>query len=197
MAIESPTCGDASRLPAATAAESQLQQGMAARVVIERIVCGGQTGADRAALNWAISHGVPHGGWCPAGRIAEDGVIPARYQLTEAPDGGGYRQRTEANMRDSHAPLILSIAPELTGGSHETLLFARWLAKPWLHLHPGMEWRSALRAWIDANAISTLNVAGPRASEAPDIGSFTVEVLDALVDMAAIRHAGQQPPVRS
>lgn len=156
---------------------------MVTGVVIERIVCGGQTGADRAALDWAISHGVPHGGWCPAGRMAEDGVIPARYQLTELP-GGGYRQRTEANVRDSDATLIVSIAPKLTGGSHETMLFARRLAKPWLHVHPGMDWLSALRAWIDANAMSTLNVAGPRASEAADIGSFTIEVLDALAHMA-------------
>jgi hypothetical protein len=111
--------------------------------------------------------------------MAEDGVIPARYQLTEVPDAGGYRQRTEANVRDSDGTLILSIAPGLTGGSHETLLFARRLAKPWLHLHSGMDWLAALRAWIDVTAISTLNVAGPRASEAPDIGSFTIEVLDA------------------
>ncbi|WP_064735955.1 YpsA SLOG family protein [Azohydromonas australica] len=121
--------------------------------------------------------------------MAEDGIIPARYQLTEVPDGGGYRQRTEANVRDSHATLILSIAPQLTGGSHETLLFAERLAKPWLHLHPGMDWRQALRAWTKANAISALNVAGPRASEAPDIRSFTVEVLDALARMTAIAGA--------
>ena len=151
-----------------------------------------------SALPWTgpTAHGVPHGGWCPAGRIAEDGVIPVRYQLTEMPDGSDYRQRTRANVRDSHATLIVSIAPELTGGSHATMLFARRLAKPWLHLHPGVDWRQALRAWIDTNAISTLNVAGPRASEAADIGSFTVEVLDALADMAAIRCAGQQPPTR-
>lgn len=165
---------------------------MTARVLIERIVAGGQTGADRAALDWASAHGVPHGGWCPAGRIAEDGVIPARYRLTEMPDDGGYRQRTRANVRDSDATLIVSIAPELAGGSRRTLLFASQLAKPWLHLHPGMDWRSALRVWIDANSIATLNVAGPRASGAPAIGSFTVEVLDALADMAAIRNAGQQ-----
>jgi hypothetical protein len=162
-----------------------LQQGMALRVLIERIVCGGQTGADRAALDWAIAHGVPHGGWCPAGRVAEDGIIPARYQLTEVPDGGGYRERTEANVRDSDTTLIVSTAPELTGGSHETMLFARRLAKPCLHVHRGMDWQQALRAWIETNAISTLNVAGPRASEAPDIGSFTVEVLDALAQMTA------------
>jgi hypothetical protein len=155
-------------------------------VVIKCIVSGGQTGADRAALDWALAHGVPHGGWCPAGRIAEDGSIPSRYQLTEVSDGGGYRQRTKANVRDSDATLLLSIAPELTGGSHQTLIFAKQLAKPWLHLHPGMDWRSALQAWIDATSISVLNVAGPRASGAPAIGSFTAQVLDALADMAAV-----------
>jgi hypothetical protein len=166
------------------------------RVLIERIVSGGQTGADRAALDWAMTHGVPHGGWCPAGRLAEDGAIAPQYRLTEVPDGGGYRQRTRANVRDSDATLIVSIAPELTGGSHQTLLFAKRLAKPWLHLHPAMDWQSALRAWIDANTILTLNVAGPRASGAPAIASFTAQVLDALADMAAIRHAGQHPPAR-
>jgi hypothetical protein len=169
---------------------------LAAPVLIKRIVSGGQTGADRTALDWALTHGVTHGGWCPAGRMAEDGAIPLRYQLTEMPDGGGYRQRTRANVRDSDATLIVSIEPELTGGSRQTLVFARQLGKPWLHLHPGMDWRSALRTWLDVNTISTLNVAGPRASAAPAIGSFTVEVLNALTEMAAIRHAGQQPPTR-
>jgi hypothetical protein len=127
--------------------------------------------------------------------MAEDGTIPPRYQLTEMPDGGGYRKRTKANERDSDATLILSIEPELTGGSRQTLVFARQLAKPWLHPHPhpGMDWRSELRAWIDANTISILNVAGPRASGAPAIGSFTVQVLDALADMETIEHAGQPP----
>jgi hypothetical protein len=163
---------------------------MAGRVVNRRIVSGGQTGTDRAALDWAMAHGVPHGGWCPAGRMAEDGTIPPRYQLAEVPDGG-YRQRTKANVRDSDATLIVSIAPELTGGSRETMLFAQQLAKPWLHLHPGMDWRSALQTWIDATAISTLNVTGPRASSAPDIGSFTVKVLDALAQLGAIAKADQ------
>jgi hypothetical protein len=63
-------------------------------------------------------------------------------------------------VRDSHAPLLVSIAPELTGGSRETLLFAQQLGKLWLHLHPTIDWRPPLRAWIDATPISTLNVAG-------------------------------------
>jgi hypothetical protein len=68
-------------------------------VVIKRVISGGQTGVDRAALDWALTHG----GWCPAGRMAEDGTIPLQYQLTEMSNGGGYRQRTRASVRDSDA----------------------------------------------------------------------------------------------
>jgi hypothetical protein len=50
-----------------------------------KIVSGGQTGVDRAALDWAIQRGIPHGGWCPRGRRAEDGRIPERYRLRETP----------------------------------------------------------------------------------------------------------------
>jgi hypothetical protein len=54
-------------------------------LLIDKIVSGGQAGADRAALDWAIENGIPHGGWCPKGRLAKDGPIPARYNLTETP----------------------------------------------------------------------------------------------------------------
>lgn len=147
---------------------------------IEKIVSGGQTGADRAALDWAIENGVPHGGWCPAGRLAEDGTIPDRYRLDEMPDGGGYRRRTKANVRDSDATLVVSINPLLIGGSKETVLFARRLGKPWLHLHPQMDWRATLAAWLDSAVIETLNVAGPRASREPEVAVFTWKVLDEL-----------------
>lgn len=149
-------------------------------MVIGRIISGGQTGADRAALDWAIQHHIPHGGWCPAGRLAEDGCIPSAYQLLEMPDGGGYRSRTKANVRDADATLILSIDPVLTGGSRETALFAKRLDKPFVHLHPGMPWQAALRDWLAGTPVRTLNVAGPRASGAPDIVAFTMEVLDEI-----------------
>jgi hypothetical protein len=145
------------------------------------IVSGGQTGADRAALDWAIAHGIPHGGWCPAGRMAEDGAIPDRYLLTEVPDGGGYRQRTRANVRDSDATLVVSLATELAGGSQATVEFARQLGKPWLHVHPGSDWKGRLRNWLHGIRIEVLNVAGPRASGAPGIEDFTQEVLGEIV----------------
>lgn len=148
-------------------------------MMIERIVSGGQTGTDRAALDWAIAHQVPHGGWCPDGRKAEDGLIPSRYQLNELP-GGGYRQRTKANVRDSDATLIISIGMELSGGSLATAKFADELGKPWLHLSKASSWKTRLQEWVDQHRIKILNVAGPRASKEMTVGAFTFEVLDCL-----------------
>ena len=76
--------------------------------MIEKIISGGQTGADCAALDFAIEHGIPHGGWCPGGRLAEDGPIDARYQLKETPSAN-YTQRTEWNVRDSDGTVVFSI----------------------------------------------------------------------------------------
>ena len=98
-----------------------------------KIISGGQTGADRAALDWAIANGIEHGGWCPQGRLAEDGVITAQYDLRETPKAD-YLQRTEWNVRDSDATVIISIAPVLTGGSLATKDLATAHQKPCLHL---------------------------------------------------------------
>ena len=149
-------------------------------MAVTKIVSGGQTGADRAALDWAISHGIEHGGWCPEGRLAEDGSIPERYNVTELP-GAGYRARTKANVRDSDATLIMSIDPTLTGGSRQTAAFAKTLRKPWIHVHPQIDWRMVLRHFLDEHRITILNVAGPRAGTVPGISAFTTEVLDSLI----------------
>lgn len=98
-----------------------------------RIVSGGQTGADRAALDWALAHNVPCGGWCPNGRKAADGPIDPKYPLKERPSAS-YLQRTEWNVRDSDATVLFSIEPALTGGSLKTVDFARKHKKPNLHL---------------------------------------------------------------
>ena len=82
--------------------------------LIEKIVSGGQTGADRMGLDWAIWHDIPHGGWCPRFRKAEDGKIPDQYQLTETPKSD-YVQRTEWNVRDSDGTLIFSLSDKLSG----------------------------------------------------------------------------------
>lgn len=152
------------------------------RSLVVRIVSGGQTGADRAALDWAIAHGIAHGGWCPPGRLAEDGVIDARYKLTELASGG-YRQRTRMNVDYSDGTLILNLG-ELDGGTLETQRFAERHKKPWLvlQLDDGVTGEMTVRAtsWLRRHEIKALNVAGPRESKRPGIHAAVTAFLDAL-----------------
>ena len=155
---------------------------------ITKIVSGGQTGADRAALDWAIERGVPHGGWCPKGRKAEDGPIDGRYQLQET-GSADYLKRTEWNIRDSEATVIFTMRSELTGGSKRTAGCALKHRKPCLHLHSSetiSRCAGRLAEFIRASSIRILNVAGSRGSKEPEVGAFVRAVLDAAV--SAERH---------
>jgi len=144
------------------------------------IVSGGQTGADRAALDWAIERGLEHGGWCPRGRRAEDGEIAARYRLRETPSHR-YEQRTQWNVRDSDGTVILTLAATLTGGSRTTAEWAESLGRPYLHVSSeadGDGAADAVRRFVETHGIRVLNVAGPRASGEPDVGGFVRSTLD-------------------
>ncbi len=132
-----------------------------------RIVSGGQTGVDRAALDVALLLGFETGGWCPRGRRAEDGPISENYPLTETPSAD-YSQRTVANVRDSDATLILSRG-RLSGGAALTRNIARTRKKPVLVLDLRTATPDDAVSWIRRQAISVLNVAGPRESGAPGI----------------------------
>ncbi len=137
-------------------------------VPVIRIVSGGQTGVDRAALDTALALGVPCGGWCPGGRFAEDGRIEDRYPLTETPSEKT-AQRTEWNVRDSDGTLVLTRG-EPSGGTALTIRLARRLARPFLVVDPTAERDvDRVRSWIRRNRIEVLNVAGPRESKAPGI----------------------------
>lgn len=133
-----------------------------------KLLSGGQTGVDRAALDAALALGIPCGGWCPQGRRAEDGQIPARYPLTET-GSPGYRERTYLNVRDSDGTLILARGA-LSGGTTLTRRVARALGKPCLvlDLAKAPDPRS-VRAWMHNHDIRLLNVAGPRESQRPGI----------------------------
>ena len=136
-----------------------------------KIISGGQTGADRAALDAAIERGIPHGGWLPRGRKAEDGMVPDSYNLRELASSN-YRDRTKKNILDSDATLIVSYGP-LTGGSALTEALAIRYERPCLHLNMAditpEEAGVALENWLKKYGIITLNVAGPRASREPHI----------------------------
>ena len=144
-----------------------------------KIISGGQTGADRATLDFAIKNGIPHGGWCPKGREAEDGPIDAEYQLKETPSSN-YLQRTEWNVRDSDGTVIFSVGKRLSGNSAETLEFAVKHRKPHLHLSAVFKDSAAqkLEKWIQQNNIRVLNVAGPRASKEPEVAGFVISTLE-------------------
>ena len=148
----------------------------------QHIVSGGQTGADRGALDFAIKSGYTHGGWAPQGRAAEDGAIPLKYQLTALVDGG-YRQRTRKNVEDSDGTLIVN-AGGLEGGTLATLEFARQLGKPHFIVQVDAvvtgDVIASVLAWLREHAIQTLNVAGPRESQRPGIYHQTVALLEAV-----------------
>ena len=142
--------------------------------IIKKIISGGQAGADRAGLDVAIELAIPHGGWCPRGRPAEDGPIPERYQLAETPIEDS-AQRTEWNVRDSDGTVIFSIADKLIGGSASTEALASKYRKPCLHLSREEDREKAaerLREFVRANRAAILNVAGSRLSEEPEISEF-------------------------
>ena len=153
------------------------------RETLLKIISGGQTGADRAALDWAIERGFEHGGWCPRGRRAEDGAIPPQYRLSETPTER-WEQRTEWNVRDSDGTVILTLSETLTGGSLATMQFAQVLGRPCLHLSRHVDGDLAgpkLRRFVGDHAIRVLNVAGPRASGEPAVGQFVRTTLDAAL----------------
>jgi hypothetical protein len=153
------------------------------------IVAGGQTGADRAAQDFALAHAVPYDGWCPAGRRAEDGAIDLRYCLRETPSSS-YMERTEWNVRDSDGTVVLAIERPLRGGTRLTVDLARRYERPllvlieqelplWGTAASTRELARRLVDFIEEHAIERLNVAGPRLSQQPRIGHFVTSVLSA------------------
>ena len=149
--------------------------------MITKIISGGQTGADRAGLDWAMKRGVAVGGWCPKGRLAEDGPIPASYPLVEAASAD-YLVRTRLNVRDSDGTLIVTSTSSLSRGSLRTRNFATDLGRPYLHIQMSADPIVAAQAvahFCNIHRIRVLNVAGTRAAKAPGIAAFVIQLLDA------------------
>ncbi|MDY0165433.1 MAG: putative molybdenum carrier protein [Thermoguttaceae bacterium] len=141
-----------------------------------KIISGGQTGVDRAGLDAARKLGLPHGGWCPRGRRAEDGTIPSRYQLDETASAD-YTVRTERNVLDSDATLILCRdAP--SGGTLLTISLAERHGKPILVVDPDdIAGADRIADWLREHDFPVLNVAGPRESQSPGIAAAAERTL--------------------
>ena len=146
--------------------------------LVEKSVSGGQTGADRAALLWASDNHIPHGGWCPRGRRAEDGELSPIFHLEETPSSG-YAQRTEWNIRDSDATVIFSLSRSLAGGSLLTWDLAGKWKRPCIRISKNgtQEPAKNLNDFLEQEFVRTLNIAGRKEESEPGIADCVTEVL--------------------
>ena len=148
--------------------------------MVKKIISGGQTGVDRAALDFAIKFDIPHGGWIIKGRIAEDGVLDDRYKVQEIPESS-YPRRTLKNILESDGTLIISHGP-LTGGSDYTRKMAISRNRPciYIDLNQMSSFQAAenIRTWIFDHKIEVLNVGGPRQSKDPNIYKDVLDILE-------------------
>jgi hypothetical protein len=165
--------------------------------MLTRIISGGQTGVDQAALRATIAFGLPVGGWCPPGRVCEDGEIPPEFPLQETPDDRSpaapatpRSQRTEWNVRDSDGTLLLfpGDLSQQDPGTRWTAECAQHYSKAMLIIDPDAL-ADVLRVhhWIHANNIAILNVAGPRESSCPGIGTAVERFIGVLLSFHALQ----------
>jgi hypothetical protein len=150
--------------------------------MLKKIISGGQTGADQAALDVAVKLGIPHGGWIPRGRKTEAGVLDAKYKLKEM-ETADYNKRTEQNVIDSDGTLIISHG-RLTGGSDYTREMTILHHRPCLHIDLNktgvFQAAEKIKSWLTENKIEVLNVAGPRASKDRSIYQTTVDIIETV-----------------
>ncbi len=152
------------------------------------IISGGQTGVDRAALDFALNYGIPCGGWCPKGRIAEDGIIPEKYPLKET-ETKDYAQRTYRNVKNADGIIVL-IRNNIDRGTGTTIDFAEQLDKPLYLVHLTMniqDQQLGVFNWFIDNKIKKLNIAGPKESHSPGIYKLTYEFLESLYNHFPIK----------
>jgi hypothetical protein len=152
-------------------------------MTLRKIISGGQTGVDRAALDVALALGVSCGGWCPKGRLAEDGPIPQHYPLQET-TSSNYSVRTERNVQSSDATLILNVG-ELDGGTALTADLAYKNYRPFMviNLDESTDIQEA-HAWLLQHDVSVLNIAGPRASKQQNLYEMASVYLKNLIPIA-------------
>ena len=135
-----------------------------------RMVTGGQTGVDRAMLDFCLDHGISCGGWCPQNRKAEDGTIDLKYPVKELPKAS-YRKRTAANVKESDATVII-YHNEMDGGTLKSFEFAQKEKRPFLLLDMSVmdpfQASGKLQKFIQRYHPEILNFSGPRHSEWPE-----------------------------
>ena len=155
--------------------------------LLKKIISGGQTGSDRAALDIAIKIGIKHGGWCPKGRIAEDGAIAKKYHLIET-KSENTEQRTKKNIEESDGTLVFvpRLPLDITDGTRLTIKYAQALLRPLfiVDLTNCKKINEKFYSWLKKHNISILNVAGPRESIVEGIYQKTYDKFAEMMDFA-------------
>ena len=154
-----------------------------------KIISGGQTGVDRAALDVSLKHGIACGGWCPAGRLDEFGRIPDRYPVHEL-QAGGFTERTMQNVKDSDGTVVI-YSSQIGGGTEQTVRLCVELKRPHELIDaskiPAEDAANLITAFVHAKKIGILNVAGPRQSEWLDGYDYASRVLEPFLTQRAAR----------
>lgn len=157
-------------------------------MALEKIISGGQTGVDRGALDAALDNKFPCGGWCPPGRMAEDGPIDDVYPMSEM-DHGSYGERTRQNVIDSDGTVIIYFG-ELEGGTKVTLQQCIQRKKPYelINAQENSEKRAAelIMRFVESFSINTLNVAGPRQSKVPEAHDYTYKAISIVLEISSV-----------
>jgi predicted Rossmann-fold nucleotide-binding protein len=153
--------------------------------VVVKIISGGQTGVDRAALDVALKHGIECGGWCPAGRLDEFGRIPDQYPVQEL-EAGGFGERTLQNVKDSDGTVII-YPGKLGGGTEQTVRFSIEQRRPHQLIDASKisaeEAAKLIADFLHKHKVGILNVAGPRQREWPEGYDYAYSVLDAFLEL--------------
>jgi hypothetical protein len=157
--------------------------------MLEKIISGGQLGADQAALDAAIKYNFPHGGWIQKGRKLKNGLLPVKYKLEEMPVAG-YKERIEQNVIDSDGTVIFSHG-NLSGGADYSRKMTERHNRPTLHIDLNdtaeVTAASIINTWVIENNIEVLNVAGSRASEDPDIYRNTMYIIEDCILLSLLK----------
>ena len=163
--------------------------------MLKKIISGGQTGAERAALDVAINFNIHYSGWLPKGRMAEDGPISDMYHLHEMPIPS-YSKKTEQNALHADANLIISHSP-LSGSSSYTKKIAMKHGLPWIHVDLSnvsiFQAAVIVLRWIEKNNIKILNVTGPNASQDPNIYEDVTNILEAVILLDPVKDKIMDP----
>ena len=146
---------------------------------LTEIISSGQTGAERAALHVAMRYDLPYSGWCPKGRMAEDGLLADRYKLNETP-GASKLTHIGWNVKESEGTVMFTLASQLTRSCKEAALFAETLGKPWIHIAQSAEWNATatLQKFVEESKITRLNVTGSWKSMEPGIYRWVYDIME-------------------